>query len=98
MNRAEAIAKLRSHADAIKAQGATSLYLFGSRARDEGHSDSDLDIFIDYDRQSRFNALDLVGIKQFLEQKLGMPVDLTTRDGLHPMLRDEIEQSAVRIF
>jgi predicted nucleotidyltransferase len=98
MNRAEAIAKLRSHADAIKAQGATSLYVFGSTARDRGRPESDLDLFIDYDRHSRFNALDLVGIKQFLEEKLGMPVDLTTRDGLHPMLRDDIERSAVRIF
>ena len=98
MNRAEAIAKLRNHADAIKAQGATSLYIFGSTARDGGRSNSDLDVFIDYDRDSRFNALDLVGIKQFLEEKLGVPVDITTRDGLHPMLRDDIERSAVRIF
>jgi len=98
MNSAGAIAKLRAHADAVKAQGATSLYVFGSRARDEGHSASDLDIFIDYDSGSRFNALDLVGIKQFLEHNLGIAVDITTRDGLHPMLREEIEQSAVRIF
>jgi predicted nucleotidyltransferase len=98
MNRAEAIAKLRNHADAIKAQGATSLYIFGSTARDGGRSNSDLDVFIDYDRDSRFNALDLVGIKQFLEEKLGVPIDITTRDGLHPMLRDDIERSAVRIF
>jgi hypothetical protein len=25
-------------------------------------------------------------------------VDVTTRDSLHPMLRDEIEQSATRVF
>jgi predicted nucleotidyltransferase len=98
MNKTEAIAKLRGYADAIRAQGATSLYLFGSTARDDGRSDSDLDLFIDYDPSSRFNAFHLVGIKQFLEQRLGVNVDVTTRDGLHPMLRDEIEQSAVRVF
>jgi len=27
-----------------------------------------------------------------------VPVDVTTRDSLHPMLRAEIEQSAVRVF
>ncbi|MEJ2433829.1 MAG: DNA polymerase III subunit beta, partial [Pseudolabrys sp.] len=35
---------------------------------------------------------------QYLEQSLGVEVDVTTRDGLHPMLRPGIEQSAVRIF
>ena len=31
MNKADAIAKLKSYADAIKAMGATSLYLYGSQ-------------------------------------------------------------------
>ena len=78
--------------------GATSLYLFGSTARGEANSASDLDLFIDYDPASRFNAFDLVGIKQYLEDQLHMSVDVTTRDGLHPMLRAEIEQTAVQVF
>ena len=57
-----------------------------------------LDLFIDYDRDSRFNAFDLVGIKQYLENELGTGVDVTTRDGLHPMLRADIEKSAIRVF
>jgi uncharacterized protein len=98
MNRSETITRLKDYAPALKAMGATSLYLFGSTVRDEAHPDSDLDLFIDYDRESRFNAFDLVGIKQFLEQELKLHVDVTTRDGLHPMLRDKIERSAVRVF
>jgi len=98
MNKIEAIDKLKRQADAVKAMGATSLYLFGSVVQDEAKSSSDLDLFIDYDPDGRFNALDLVGIKQFLEDKLGIEVDITTRDGLHPMLRADIEQSALRVF
>ncbi len=98
MRRAEAVARLRDQADAIKAMGATSLYLFGSVADDTADASSDLDLFVDYDFTSRFNAFDLVGIKLLLEGTLGMDVDVTTRDGLHPMLRDTIEQSAVRVF
>jgi predicted nucleotidyltransferase len=98
MGRLEAIAKLKHHAPAIKAMGATSLYVFGSIARDEARTVSDLDLFIDYDPNGRFNAFDLVGIKQYLEDELKMPVDVTTLDGLHPMLRTEIEQAAVRVF
>ena len=98
MNRVDAIAKLKARADAIRAMGATSLYVFGSTVRDDADTSSDLDLFIDYDPASRFNAFDLVGIKQYLEDELRIPVDLTTRDGLHPMLKADIERSAIRVF
>jgi uncharacterized protein len=98
MNRTDAIEKLKAHADAIKAMGAISLYLFGSTAKNSAKVTSDLDLFIDYDPDSRFNAFDLVGIKLFLEKELALPVDLTTRNGLHPMLKSDIEQSAMRVF
>ena len=98
MNRSDAIDNLKRRAGAIKAMGATSLYLFGSVAQGQAGGDSDIDLFIDYDPQGRFNAFDLVGIKQYLESELGVDVDITTRDGLHPMLRNAIEQSAIRVF
>jgi uncharacterized protein len=98
MDKAEAIRKLKAHAGAIKALGATSLYLFGSTARNEAKTKSDLDLFVDYDPNGKFNAFDLVDIKLLLESELGMEVDVTTRDSLHPMLRADIERSAVRVF
>ena len=98
MKKIEAVSKLKDHAAAIRAMGATALYLFGSTARDETKESSDLDLFIDYDPSTKFNALDLIGIKQFLEDELEIPVDVTARDGLHPMLRREIEQTALRVF
>ncbi len=98
MKRNEAIAKLKQHADTMKSMGATALYLFGSTARDEAATGSDLDIFIDYDGSGRFSLIDLISIKQLLEEKVAADVDITTRDSLHPMLKRDIEQSAVRIF
>lgn len=98
MDRTDAIAKLEDRADAIRAMGATSLYVFGSTARDEARPDSDLDLFIDYDPDSRFNAFDLVGIKLYLKEELRLAVDVATRDGLHPMLKADIERSALRVF
>jgi predicted nucleotidyltransferase len=98
VNRSEVIERLQRNADAIKGMGAVSLYLFGSTARDDARSDSDLDLFIDYDPARRFSLIDLVGIKQFLEEKMSAEIDITTRDSLHPMLKAEIERSAVRVF
>jgi predicted nucleotidyltransferase len=98
MNRTEALRKLRPFVDALKARGATSLYLFGSTARNEASRKSDLDLFLDYDPKSKFNAFDLVAAKRLLQRGLRVGVDLTTRAGLHPLLRKKIEAEATRVF
>jgi predicted nucleotidyltransferase len=46
----------------------------------------------------KFSLVDLVGIKLFLEDELSTEVDVTTRDSLHPRLKQEIENSAIRVF
>jgi predicted nucleotidyltransferase len=98
MNRNEAIARLEGCEQAVRALGATSLYLFGSSARDEARVDSDVDLFVDYDPASRFSLVDLASIKNLLEDRLAVEVDVTTRDSLHPLLREDIERAAVRVF
>ncbi len=98
MRKQDAVEALRGQADEVKARGVTALYLFGSMARDESLAASDLDLFVDYDQGGRFSLVDLVGVKQLLERRLGVPVDLTTRDSLDPLLRSGIEASAERDF
>ncbi len=98
MTRSEGLRKLRNCADAIKALGAMSLYLFGSTARNKAKVKGDIDLFIDYDPRGRFNALDLVATKRMLEESLGVEVDLTTRRGLHPLIRKQVEAEATRVF
>jgi predicted nucleotidyltransferase len=98
MKRAEALKKLRTFAGALRARGATSLYLFGSIARNQAGADSDLDLFVDYDPRGKFIAFDLVASKRLLQQGLGVGVDLTTRKGLHPLIRKRVEAEATRVF
>ena len=52
--------------------------------------DSDVDIFIEAEQADRFNAFDLIDVKTLLERRLDANVDLTTRDGLYPRLREQI--------
>ncbi|MBS0276198.1 MAG: nucleotidyltransferase domain-containing protein [Proteobacteria bacterium] len=98
MRREDAIAALRNEADAVKARGATALYLFGSTARDNARDESDVDLFIDYTHGAGFSLIDLLGIKHHLEDRLGVAVDVTTRDSLHPLLKKKIEDAAERVF
>lgn len=98
MNRSDAIKKLRGLASGIRARGARSLYLFGSTARNETTPASDVDLFLDVTDPKTFSLIELVDIKLFLEKELGVEVDVTTRESLHPMLRQDIEQSAIRVF
>jgi predicted nucleotidyltransferase len=98
MNRAEALKKLRRFAGALRARGATSLYLYGSTVKNKASAGSDLDLFIDYKPRSKFNAFDLVASKRLLQEGLGVDVDLTTRKGLHPLIRKRVEAEAKRVF
>lgn len=96
MTREQALAAISGRADALRARGAAAAFLFGSTARDEARSDSD--VFIELVPGRKFSLIDLAGIRNFLVTELGVEVDLTTRASLHPELRDVIEQEAIRAF
>jgi predicted nucleotidyltransferase len=97
MSRSDVIAALQAKASDIKSFGATSLYLFGSVARNEAAEESDVDLFIDYDPE-RFDFVELIRLRERISSILGRPADLTTREGLHPRLRSAIEAEAIKVL
>lgn len=75
------------------AHGASTVRVFGSRARGDSRSDSDLDLLIALEPGR--SLLDIVAIKQDLEDLLGYSVDVVTEGGLSPYLRDRILAEAL---
>ena len=97
LSRTEAIRRLRALEPALRDRGVQSLYLFGSTARDQARSDSDIDVFADLDPRRTF-AFDYFSLGFVIEDELRRKTDFIGRKSLHPAFRDEIEASAVRIF
>jgi len=98
MRRNETIAKLKATEPALRNFGVAGLYLFGSHARDEAGADSDVDVFIDPTPDQSFGFLSYMDALDALRGSVGDNVDYGTRNGLHPLLRSEIEREAIRIF
>jgi predicted nucleotidyltransferase len=98
MRRDDVIAKLKETEPVLRGFGVAALYLFGSHARDEASADSDVDVFVDVEPGAAFGLRPYMGTFETLKQALGENVDYGTRNGLHPLLRSDIEREALRIF
>jgi len=96
MRRAEALAKLREILPAVRGRyGVKELSVFGSIARDEATTASDIDVLVDFDGLP--TLLGFMGLKLYLQDALGMRVDLATRAALKPRMRQRIEEDALRV-
>jgi predicted nucleotidyltransferase len=83
----------------LRENGATGLFLFGSRARGTNRPDSDLDLFIDFDPAEKVpNMFRLMQLEDEIAKALGVPVTITTRNALHPLMKDRIIQDAFRVL
>lgn len=75
--------------------GARRVRLFGSFARGESIPTSDVDVLVDL--ESGRDLLDLIAIKQDLEDLLGRKVDVVTEASLSPYIRDAVLKDAVTL-
>jgi predicted nucleotidyltransferase len=91
-SRTEIAAAIR---EALTSNKVARAYLFGSYARGEAGPDSDLDIAVDMEPGS--NLLDLVGFQQELEERLGVKVDVTTRQSIDARLKASIEADLIAV-
>lgn len=73
--------------------GACNVRIFGSVARGDDRTDSDVDLLVDVaaTTSSWFPA----GLVLDLEQILGRPVEIVTEKGLNPLIKERVLREAV---
>jgi len=97
MKRAAAFEILRKHEAELRQLGVEHLYMFGSTARDQAGDESDVDLFFDHSR-GQLGLFQLMEVKERASTILGRRTDIMTRASLHPVLRKQIEETAIQVF
>ena len=87
---------LESHRKQLARLGTRHLAIFGSTARNEATKASDIDILVDFDAKK--GLFGFVHLKDYLEDLLHCDVDLVTKKGLHPALKERILSESRKIF
>ncbi len=97
MNRVTVLNQLRAH-KATMAQrfGVVDLALFGSFARDEATDASDVDILVRFDAAPMTSAR-YFGAQFYIEDLLGRPVDMATRQELRAEICPYVEEDLIGV-
>ena len=71
----------------------TELGVFGSYVRGEQTEKSDVDVLIDYEKAP--TLFKLVELRSYLNELMGMKVDVVTKKGLKPRIRERVLSEVV---
>ena len=85
----------QKNAELTKQFGVKSLLLFGSVARNESTSASDVDLLVEFNRPVGYFGL--FALQDYLEKLLGCPVDLGTPDSLKPYVKERVMGELIRV-
>ena len=64
------------------------LGIFGSYARGDYNSASDIDVLVEYSQKP--SLFGLIELQNYLSDRIQMKVDLVTKDGLKPQIKEQI--------
>jgi len=70
------------------------LALFGSMLRQDPSPPSDVDLLVSFHPTARVTFVTLARMQRDLEALFGLKVDLVTKDGLKPVIRDHVLATA----
>jgi predicted nucleotidyltransferase len=94
----EIIARLRPTIPALRAEGVTKLAIFGSRARGDERPDSDLDVLVEVDPETKFSLLNLVGVEHIVHDATGLRTQASLRRSMDERMAKRIADDLVEVF
>ena len=96
MNRTQTLQLLTQYKQILAHRfGVVRLALFGSVVRDVARAGSDVDVLVEFDGPA--TSARYFGVQFYLEDLLGMPVDLVTEKALRSELRPFIKKEAAYV-
>src|SRR5438128_2775679 len=98
MDRQQVISILRDHETELRRRGVRRAALFGSVARGTATPASDIDILIELEPDAPIDLFAYAGIKSYIADLFGGPVDVVDRDALKPYLQRPVIADAVYAF
>ena len=98
INKDQVIAKLREHEPELKAAGIVRLAVFGSVARGDNSTGSDVDLLADFDKTKHYTLLTVGRLESRLADLLGTRVDLSSPEWLKESIKTQVLREAVHAF
>jgi hypothetical protein len=101
MTREQALDLLRLNEDELRRCGVAHAALFGSLARGDQNSNSDIDVLLRFDPQAPITLWDYAGLKRRVARMLKTPakrIDVIDLDGMSAHVRPAVERDAVYAF
>jgi predicted nucleotidyltransferase len=94
--RGQVLELLKRNQDKIKGFKVQKMSLFGSVARDEETTLSDIDILVKFEVSGTYDMY--MDVKFFLEELLGRNVDLITEEALRPEVKHHVEKDLIPVL
>ena len=98
MDRDTALSRLKRNKASLRALGLERLSLFGSTARGEASSASDIDLAVTLDQSAGIDLFRFAAISEQIARMLGAKVDLVVEPARNPRLQAQIDRDRLRVY
>tara|TARA_B100000315_G_scaffold71934_1_gene65537 strand:- start:2082 stop:2525 length:444 start_codon:yes stop_codon:yes gene_type:complete len=95
---AATINDLRGQKERFEDLGVIHMDLFGSIARNEAQSDSDIDIAVEFEQKSEMTLSKFASLQAEICEILNREIDLSERKKLMPEIKRGFDMDAIRVF
>lgn len=96
MDRENVLVILSNNRRLLRDYGVKGIHLFGSVARGESVSGSDVDLLVEFEPSAHIGMFEYSRLRRELSQLLECDVDLATPGALHKSMKEDILKEAIR--